>query len=610
MDRLYQLSHYIVRLPAYLLIPLLLGAAPIAAALLFASYLISKAFYRVLSARVFHNDIYDHLPRPKSSSWLAPLYGDLGAIREAQPAEAHIQWIKDLQSNVYVYRGALYSPRLMMADSRAMNYVLGQGQSYEYPKPEGSRKFLEELLGNGLLVAEGDVHKRQKKILQPAFSVSAIRNLTPTFFRHSNDFAEVLAKLVDSTEGPSDEAVIAGQSALSSAKSEKGKPVFDISYWLSKVTLDIIGDAGFDHQFQAVISKDGDEISTAFGNMMRTTVSFTPLIFLQFVLQSIPGLGWIRFLPTKRREVILNTHEVLQRASKRIITRKRVEIQEEINLQGAVSTQVNEKSFFENGAKSKDLLYLMMKANMAKDVKKSEKLDDAELLGQMTTLLLAGHETTSTLTTWLLNVISAPDKVHIQNRLREEVEETFAGRDELDYDSLMAMPYLDMVTKEILRFRSPVTSTIRTASKDDVIPLSQPYKTKDGKGTFDSLVISKGLDVIIPIQVINRLESVWGPTADQFDPSRWEKIPSTAKSNGMPQHHLSFLSGPRGCVGREFAIAEFKAIVCSMVRLLKFEAIEGWVVEPKQGIVIRPRIVGQEDLGMQMPLRVSRVLQV
>ena len=217
-----------------------------------------------------------------------------------------------------------------------------------------------------------------------------------------------------------------------------------------------------------------------------------------------------------------------------------------------------------------------------------------------------GHETTSTLTTWLLNVISEPENIHIQEKLRAEVEDTLAGRDELDYDSLMAMPYLDMVTKEILRFRSPVTSSIRTASKDDVIPLSRPYKTRDGKGTFDSIVVHKGQDVILPVQVINRLEDIWGPTADKFDPERWRQIPAAAKATGMPSQMLSFLEGPRGCIGNRFAIAEFKAIVCSIIRPLKFEA-SGWEVEPKQGIVIRPRIIGQEELGMQMPLRVSRV---
>ena len=156
MDYLHATINYVFQLPNQLLIPLLIGAAPILLASLFVTYLLSKAFYRILSVRILHNDVYDHLPRPELTSWLAPLYGDLGVIKAAQPAEAHIEWIKQLQSDVYVYRGALYSPRLMLGDTRAMNYILGQSQSYEYPKPDGSRQFLLELLGNGLLVSEGE----------------------------------------------------------------------------------------------------------------------------------------------------------------------------------------------------------------------------------------------------------------------------------------------------------------------------------------------------------------------------------------------------------------------------------------------------------------------
>lgn len=217
-----------------------------------------------------------------------------------------------------------------------------------------------------------------------------------------------------------------------------------------------------------------------------------------------------------------------------------------------------------------------------------------------------GHETTSTLLTWLLHHISQADTIHIQDKLRAEIEDIFSGRDELDYDALMAMPYLDMVIKEVLRFQSPVTSTLRTSNKDDMIPLSKSYPTRDGKGTFDSILVRKGQDIVIPVQVINRLEAFWGPTANQFDPERWRNVPATAKATGMPLQMLSFLEGPRGCIGSRFALAESKAILCTLLRTLKFETV-GWEIEPKQGITIQSRVVGQEDLGIQMPMRVSRV---
>lgn len=220
--------------------------------------------------------------------------------------------------------------------------------------------------------------------------------------------------------------------------------------------------------------------------------------------------------------------------------------------------------------------------------------------------IIIGHETTGTLLTWLLHHISKPENIHIQDKLRAEIEDVFGGRDELDYDSLMAMPYLDMVIKEILRFQSPVTSTVRTSNKDDIVPLSKPYPTRDGKGTFESVLVRKGQDIVIPVQVVNKLEAYWGPTAAEFDPERWRDVPTAAKATGMPMQMLSFLEGPRGCIGVRFAMAESKALLCTLLRTLKFETV-GWEIEPKQGIVIQPRVVGQEDLGIQMPIRVSRI---
>lgn len=237
MDHIHRLTESIGSLPNHIRIPLLLSFLPVAVVSLFISNLILRAIGRMISVNLLHSEQYVHLPRPKHEYWTFPLYGDLGSIQKARPAEAHIAWTREL-GNVYVYRGILYAPRLMLADPRAMNYILGQGQSYDYAKPEQTRKFLVELLGNGLLVAEGDIHKRQRKILQPAFSVSAIRDLTPRFFKHANNFAEVIGKLVDETQGPSDIPFIAGQSVPSAKESAKGKPVFDVSYWLSKVTLE------------------------------------------------------------------------------------------------------------------------------------------------------------------------------------------------------------------------------------------------------------------------------------------------------------------------------------------------------------------------------------
>lgn len=102
---------------------------------------------------------------------------------------------------------------------------------------------LENILGNGLLVAEGNIQKKQKRIIQPAFSIPAIRELTPIFFSHANAFVKKLDGLLNKTKGPSDIPFIEGQNAYCSRLSLKNRPAFDIFHWFGRLTLDIIGEA-------------------------------------------------------------------------------------------------------------------------------------------------------------------------------------------------------------------------------------------------------------------------------------------------------------------------------------------------------------------------------
>lgn len=90
--------------------------------------------------------------------------------------------------------------------------------------------------------------------------------------------------------------------------------------------------------------------------------------------------------------------------------------------------------------------------------------------------LAAGHETTSSGTTWCLHALAkAPE---IQRKLREELLRV--PTDMPSVEELSALPYLDAVLRETMRLYAPVESTIREASKDDVIPLSAPYTDTRG----------------------------------------------------------------------------------------------------------------------------------
>ena len=122
---------------------------------------------------------------------------------------------------------------------------------------------------------------------------------------------------------------------------------------------------------------------------MKKGLHFSVVDLIQAVIQTVPGMGWIGRLPTPRRQSILNAHAILRRTSDRIIERKKKEVQEDLELHNL--SMRKRKTWAKDDSKAKDLLYLMIKANVAAEVQPGQKLDNAELLGQMTTLLFAGE---------------------------------------------------------------------------------------------------------------------------------------------------------------------------------------------------------------------------
>lgn len=92
------------------------------------------------------------------------------------------------------YRGldGLFSgqeDRLWIADPKALYHILHSNDIWG--KTVADREINAVLLDRGLLWAEGDVHKRQKKALIPAFGLSEAKALMPRFLLVANKVCEV-----------------------------------------------------------------------------------------------------------------------------------------------------------------------------------------------------------------------------------------------------------------------------------------------------------------------------------------------------------------------------------------------------------------------------------
>jgi cytochrome P450 len=95
---------------------------------------------------------------------------------------------------------------------------------------------------------------------------------------------------------------------------------------------------------------------------------------------------------------------------------------------------------------------------------------------------------------------------------------------------------------------------------DDVIPLSKPIRDANGE-LIDRISVKKGTFVYVPIMSIQRSKDLWGNDAGEFKPGRWlDNSISQQRASEIQgyRHLLTFLDGPRTCLGKHFALTAFK----------------------------------------------------
>jgi len=173
-------------------------------------------------------------------------------------------------------------------------------------------------------------------------------------------------------------------------------------------------------------------------------------------------------------------------------------------------------------------------------------------------------------------------------------------------DELNALPYLDYVIRETLRVHAPVPSTLRVAMKDDVLPLNTPYVDRKGVA-HDRIRISKGDTIFIPILALNRSPALWGEDSMEFKPERWASLPEAISSiPGVWGNMLTFLGGPRACIGYRFTLLEMKVLLFTLVRAFEFElAVPAQDITKKTAVVQRPVLLTDPESGNQMPLLIT-----
>jgi len=184
-----------------------------------------------------------------------------------------------------------------------------------------------------------------------------------------------------------------------------------------------------------------------------------------------------------------------------------------------------------------------------------EPMTEDELIDELMTLLVAGHETTATALSWTLErLIRTP---HVLARLLEERE---AGGD----------LYLDAVIKESLRLRPVVPAVARE--------LQAPME-------LGGWQLPAGVAVVPSIYLLHRRPDLY-PDPDAFRPERFlgDDAPGTYA-------WIPFGGGVRRCLGASFAQFEMRVVLATVLDRVRLEVDAGRAPESvtRRAITFAPR---------------------
>ncbi|XP_036968076.1 cytochrome P450 3A30-like isoform X1 [Acanthopagrus latus] len=205
---------------------------------------------------------------------------------------------------------------------------------------------------------------------------------------------------------------------------------------------------------------------------------------------------------------------------------------------------------------SEDILQNMINsqtANGSENEKQNKGLTDHEIISQVTMLMFAGYETSSTTLTLL--AYSLARNPEVMKHLQVEIDSTFPNKGPIQYEALVQMEYLDSVVSEGLRLYPPVARLERTA-----------------KGTVEvsGVTIPKNILVIIPVYTLHHDPELW-PEPEEFKPERFSK---QNKQNINQYTYLPFGFGPRNCIGMRFGLVMVKLALVEVLQSYSFSVCE------------------------------------
>ncbi|CAI5467405.1 unnamed protein product [Closterium sp. Yama58-4] len=395
------------------------------------------------------------------------------------------------------------------------------------------------LTGNGLLVSDGEVWKRQRRLSNAAFRKAAIQS-----------YATAMAELADDMVG----GTWTGSITTTRPRGVEGRRegggrgggdsvVRDVYADFNELTMRIVVAAlfGGGGLGGAAVEQVGPAISTAFEFFAKRATS------MLIIPEWFPTPDNLQYTAAVQR---------LDGVVYRLIEERRKE------MAGWAGGGRNAQGGSEEG---KDLLTRLL---LARD-EDGSGMDDQSLRDELMTLLVAGQETSAILLAWVcVQLALHPEE---QRRAEEEVRQVLGGRIPTHAD-VPKLKYLESVIQETLRLMPPAYIVGRCACRE----------THLGQWR-----VPQGTTVLVSPYLLHRDPQHW-PRALAFDPSRWlpggDALPPADNPSYWP-----FGGGPRNCIGMGFALLEASIVLARILQSFSLSLPTGSPPPvPRAMITLRP----------------------
>jgi len=356
-------------------------------------------------------------------------------------------------------------------------------------------RVLRPMLGDGLLLASGRAWKHQRRTLAPAFTPRAVGLLVP----HMRAvIAETLAQLDETSAGP-----------------------VDLRESLQRMTLEIAGRT----MFSVGMARHG-------ATLRQFVIDYGERLARPHVLDFLLPLGW---------------------PSPKDIQRARFRRRWTGFVRGMIAER---RAASRDDSAPADLFDLMVNA---RDPETGEAFSDDNLIDQVATMILAGHETTATALFWALYLLAHDGAA--QSRIAHEA--AAAG----DSPEPAALLFTRAVLDEALRLYPPAYLIARQANRPD---------------TVAGRKVRPGDVILVAPWLLHRHARLWDqPHA--FRPARFFDSPPPDRFAYLP-----FGVGPRVCIGAHFAIVEAVLALAALVGRYRIELLDDRPVMPMGVVTTQP----------------------